>query len=183
MVHVRNPGPPAGLPDGPGPSRCPRVLDARALRSSPGISGRTNHRIVDAFAALPAVLEKADPTPQAALRFPKHVRHRCATPRRIRAREAHVLPRARPEGQPVVSPDGVQRGSGRQEEVDRPLMAAHRHAAAADLPATRGPSPFEPPLIIFRGRVLRLGQPRRQDPHELPSSPPRPASARSPGGA
>jgi len=40
--------------------------------------------------------------------------------------------------------------SGRQEEVDRPLVAAHRHAAAADLPGTGGPSPLAPTMTTNR---------------------------------
>ncbi len=51
----------------------------------------TNRTIIGAFTAQSAVLRAADPTPHRPQRLPKHVRCRCATPRRIRARETHVL--------------------------------------------------------------------------------------------
>ena len=38
--------------------------------------------MIDAFAAQLVVLRAADPTPLPPLRLPKHVRYRCATPRR-----------------------------------------------------------------------------------------------------
>jgi hypothetical protein len=42
----------------------------------------TNRTIIVAFAAHPVVLGTPDPTPLPPLRLPKHVRYRCATPRR-----------------------------------------------------------------------------------------------------
>jgi hypothetical protein len=38
----------------------------------------------------------------------------------------------------------IDRGSGGQDEVGRPLAAAHRHRAPADLPGSGGPSPLAP---------------------------------------
>jgi len=43
----------------------------------------TNRTIIVAFAAHPVVLGTPDPTPLRPLRLPKHVRYRCATPRRF----------------------------------------------------------------------------------------------------
>jgi hypothetical protein len=50
----------------------------------------TNRTIIGAFTARHLVLRAAQPSPLWPLRLPKHVRYRCATPRRIQAWISHV---------------------------------------------------------------------------------------------
>ena len=57
-------------------------LDDYASREFKNTAEFANRTIVGAFAARSVVLRAADPTPLAPLRLPKHVRCRCATPRR-----------------------------------------------------------------------------------------------------
>jgi hypothetical protein len=61
------------------------VQEAPMLRPDPSEarSVPANRTIIGAFAARRIVLKAPDPTPHRPLRLPKHVRYRCATPRRF----------------------------------------------------------------------------------------------------
>ena len=74
-------------PDGRNRRGCTSIIPWRSRRSTRTcVNGAAaNRTIVDAFAARPTTLRAPEPSPLEPERLPKHVRYRCATPRRIRA--------------------------------------------------------------------------------------------------
>ena len=75
-----------------------------------------NRTIIDAFTAGRVVLRAAQPSPLPPLRLPKHVRYRCATPRRFVLGNRIVLHRHRREDErtPLPCPDDEDRRHGRR---------------------------------------------------------------------
>ena len=62
--------------------RCAELWLSSSRRWSGALTNRT---VIEAFTARLATFRMAQPSPQTARRLPKHVRYRCATPRRGRA--------------------------------------------------------------------------------------------------